>query len=60
MVGASELNRTVIRLVAVTLVARSTLIALPTVLSVKLTETLSTLTSVTVGAPKLPGTVIAT
>ena len=60
LVGASALKSTVIWLLVVTFVVRSTLMALPEVLSVNATETPPTSTSVTVGAPKVPGTVIAT
>ncbi len=60
LVGASELNSTVILLLAVTLVVRSTLMLLPDVLFVYATPLPSTCTPVTVGAPKVPGTVIAT
>jgi len=42
------------------LVVRSTLISLPEVLSVWATPEPSTSTPLIVGAPKLPGTVIAT
>ncbi len=60
VVGASASNSTVILLVTVTLVVRSTLMLLPEVLSVYATPEPSTCTPVTVGAPNVPGTVMAT